>query len=94
MKFQNLEHTIEYNTYANGGTVIQLYADYGEGYLEPSYTASVWIPGINEGEVAIKDYSENQGILEALVDAGIVEEPHRYEFSGMALIPVCKLISS
>lgn len=44
------------------------------------------------GLVLIKDYSENEGVLEALVKAGIVEEPTDAVASGFAMIPVCKLL--
>jgi hypothetical protein len=55
-------------------------------------TASVWIPGLQQGEVAIKDYSENEGMLDVMITAGIVSQPIRHEESGFAIIPVCKFL--
>lgn len=43
--------------------------------------------------VFIKDYSENEGILAALIEAGIVEQPHRRITQGFVTVPVCKLTS-
>ena len=45
---------------------IQVYAWDEENGWEPWATATVQIGGLNENEVAIKNYSENEGILEAL----------------------------
>lgn len=45
-----------------------------------------------EGEIAIKDYSENEGVLRCLVKAGVVSEPLRIVQSGFVNIPICKLL--
>jgi len=66
------EYTI--GEYANGGTAIRL-VDVNDGY--PVATASVWIGNLFVDEIAIKDYSENEGMVEALVNAGIIDPPHR-----------------
>jgi hypothetical protein len=57
----------------------------------PYMTATVWMDGLAKDEVAIKNYSENAGILDCLVNEGVVEAPHRYESSGFVKIPVCRL---
>jgi hypothetical protein len=65
---------VSYDTYANGGTAILLLDDRtGERLL----TATSWIPGLGEGEVAVKDYSENEGTLLFLVSNEIVSTPHK-----------------
>jgi hypothetical protein len=71
-------------TYARGGTCIRLVDTSDQG---PVATASSWIPGLQPDEVAIKDYSENQGMLDTLVFAGIVNPPHRM-LDGF---PICRL---
>lgn len=43
-------------------------------------------------EVAIKDYSECEGVLGELFRVGAVASPHRYIASGHVMIPVCKLL--
>ena len=41
--------------------------------------------------VCVKDYSEGEGNLRTLLDAGIVETPYRYIPSGFVTLPVCRL---
>ena len=41
---------------------------------------------------AIKDYSENEGVLEALISQGIITGPVRYISSGYVSIPVVKVV--
>lgn len=62
-----------------------------DGYPDPWCTAACNVPGLLIGEVAIKNYAENEGILDALMDAGIVKAPHRHIWTGYACIPVCVL---
>lgn len=45
-----------------------------------------------EGHVAIKDYSENSGILAALVDAKIVEDTGELIPSGFVDLILCRLL--
>jgi hypothetical protein len=58
-------------TYADGNTCLMAVSDIGEPYG----ILSVNIPEseIHEDCVWIKDWSENEGILEALVDSKLVE---------------------
>jgi hypothetical protein len=81
--------TVSKAEYRNGGTAIQL-NDAEDGF--PFATATTWIEGLAENEVAVKDYSENVGMLDFLVKNGIVQEPHRYVNSGFVNIPICTLI--
>ena len=71
--------------------VIQLYDNEDE---QPFMTASVNIPTypLEEGEVIIKNYSENEGILDALIEAGVVAPPHAVAYSGYVEADVCRLL--
>lgn len=60
-----------------------------DGFPEPWCTAAVNVSGLLIKEVAIKNYSENEGILEALMKAGIVKAPHRYITQGCVNFPIC-----
>ncbi len=74
-------------------TAIQLYdAETGE----PWCTASVCLPDQEQApdEVFIKNWSENEGILDALVAGGIVEDTGRVVRSGFAAANVCRLLVS
>jgi len=96
----NLNHmkTIQHNgytlnlnvaKYGNGQTSIRL-IDAEDGMPYATATVSVQ-ETLASNEVAIKNYSENTGILESLIAADIVENPHRHAESGFVSIPICKL---
>jgi hypothetical protein len=77
--------------YPNGQIAIKLY-DESDGL--PYATATVSVQEKLEAcEVAIKNYSENVGILESLINAKVIDSPHRFIQSGFVNIPVCKLKS-
>lgn len=61
--------------------------------FEPVAVASVNLANhsLSEGEIFIKNYSENEGMVECLVEAGLIAEPHNMVQSGFVYIPVCKL---
>ena len=82
--------SLSFGKYKNGQTAIQL-LDTSDGL--PYATASVCVEDhlLKEDEVAIKDYSENQGIMDSLVEAGIIEYPHAFIQFNYVKIPVCKL---
>ena len=76
--------------YPNGEQRIQIY-DSSDGM--PYATATSQIQGdLEEGEVAIKNWSENEGILDFLVENKFIEKPHRFVEQGFVRIPICKLI--
>ena len=76
--------------YNTGGLCLNLICKNGE----PMATATVNMPccGLNDGEICIKDYSENEGMLHSLLEAKIVQLAGRIIKSGFAEIPVVKLL--
>jgi len=56
--------------------------------------ASVNVSGTDlaDDEILIKDYSENEGMLDALVGAGYVMDTGKKVRSGFVEIPICKLL--
>ena len=56
--------------------------------------ASVNIPEekIGKDEIIIKNYSENEGILDILIKANIISKPIRMVETGYVEVPVCKLL--
>ena len=57
-------------------------------------TATVNLPNepIHSDEIAVKSYSENEGMLDWLWHNNIIErQPTRYIPSGFVRIPICKL---
>lgn len=69
---------------------IQLYSLVEFGW-EPWATATVQIEGLTGDEVAIKNYSENSGIMQTLVGIGVVYPPHREVTSGFVVLNICNM---
>ena len=78
--------------YPNGRTAVQLYTETGE----PVATASINMPGypLKHGEVLIKDYAENTGILACLSSAGIIEPTGKTIPVGHTQAHVCRLLKT
>jgi len=70
IRFCREDLTVVMGKYENGQNSIQLRDDEGHPYM----TASVaYDREIEDDEVIIKNYSENEGILEALIEAEIID---------------------
>ena len=89
MKHKGKSLRVQYSKYGNGQNAILLnYASNGQPYA----VASVAIDQLLQSdEVAVKNYSENEGILKSLLKAGIIATPHRFISSGFVQIPICKI---
>jgi hypothetical protein len=81
---------IELGKYANGRTRINLIDDLDN---EPYATATTNLPDVLllDNEVFIKDYSENEGILDFLTKNNIVVPTDKWATSGHVDIQVCIL---
>jgi len=82
----------QYGNYQNGQIAIKL-IDSSDGMIYAVGTVCVEDNLLKEGEVAIKDYSENEGILGSLIEADIIEPPHAFIQAEFVKIPICKLIN-
>lgn len=82
------ECEVVFTNYADGNTAICLTQD-GVAYA----TATINDPDFDllENEVIIKNYSENEGILEALEEAGIVQSLYPLSY-GFTTAIVCKVL--
>ena len=60
---------------------------------EPYAVLSTNIGPQAANHVAIKDYSENEGVLASLVAAGIVRDTGKRVASGFVQIPICEIIA-
>ena len=76
--------------YSNGRTAIELICEDGD----PMCVASVNVPALAlaKDEVIIKNYSENEGVLEALIHAGIVSDTGETVKMGFVECPIVKLL--
>lgn len=90
VKFKQWDCIIEFKEYANGGKCLQL-VNINDG--EPIATATTWIEGLNPDEIAVKDYSENEGMYEALREANIIHPLHRTIPSGYIDLLVTRLMN-
>ena len=99
IKFKYWDCELIQNQYSNNGRIaLSLVAwedDPAKDIIkgEPIATCTVNISEefIIEGEVIIKDYSENEGMLQALIDADVVEYTGKSVKSGFIQAPICRL---
>ena len=76
-------------SYTNDNVAIQAVDDDGPVAVLTVNTGDA-VPATH---VVIKDYSENDGALKSLVEAGVVSEPVYYIASGWVTCPVCKILN-
>ena len=88
VRFRDFDCTVQNRQYGNGRVALSLVDEDG-----PVATATVNLPGVKLGpnQVAIKDYAENEGLLEALVAAGVVKPTGEKVRSGFVEIAICEL---
>jgi hypothetical protein len=91
VKFNEWDCIVMIKQYPNKRTAIQL-VDAEDGCPVAMATVNVPAESIEKDEVIIKDYSENSGILAALVGEGVVSKPLRTIRTGFVEVYVCKLL--
>ena len=86
---------VEFGRYINGGAAaIELACTDEESSGESWPTASVNVPGVPEGHVAVKNWFEGEGIVELLRAAGVIEgEAVTHIASDYVSIPVFRLLA-
>lgn len=91
VQFRDWECLVLKRQYGNGRVALQL-VDAEDG--SPVATATVNLAGMALGpnQVAIKDWSENEGMLAALVEAAVVRPVGKTVKLGFVEIPVCELL--
>lgn len=91
LRFAGFNCIVERSRYSNNNRTALLLIDAEDG--EPVATATVNLPEVEmaPGEVAIKNWSENEGMVEVLVQAGVIEPPHREIALGYVIAPVCRI---
>ena len=90
VKFLGEELTPVIGEYANGQTSIQLVDQDGMPFMTASVAHDV---NITDDCVIIKNYSENEGILQALIEAGIIEKPFCEIPTGFVTLYVAVMIT-
>lgn len=89
-QFLDTDVYLQVGKYGNGRIAIQALDTKDD---MPAFTLTVNIPDeqINDDEVFIKDYAENQGVLAFARENGIVYDLIRFAKCGYADVPLCKL---
>jgi len=88
VKFKDWDCYVQKTKYFDGNTALILLDQ--EDHV-PVATATINHHSLDKDEVAIKNYSENTGMLKALENAGIVQKTREIN-QGYVTIPVCKLL--
>lgn len=89
MKFKNWDCNLKLASYYNGNTAIQLF-DKIDG--EPIAVATINLGDkLPENQAYIKDYSENEGMLDSLEEAGIITKILDWQQTGYVIVPLCEL---
>lgn len=91
IKFLGFKCRLEKGQYPNGRIALELIEI---GTEEPVLVASINMISefLLKDEVIIKNYSENEGVLDVLIKSKIISEPIRYVYTGWTTSPVCKLL--
>lgn len=91
VKFKKWKCSLAFGEYQNGRTILFLNDN---ATLEDVLCASVNLPdeAIGSNEIAIKDYSENEGVLDALIKHKVVSKPKRYVNLTHVSVPICELL--
>ena len=102
VQFKQWKSRLVFAKYANNRTALVL--TNAESVEEYGYTAApgtqlIAVATVNipeeklvKNEVIIKDYSENEGMIQVLMDAKVISEPLRYAKTGYVTCAVCKLL--
>jgi len=101
--FSGYNCNVHFGVYSNGRIAIELRNAEPieeQGYTIPPNSERIATATVNvvdlerlaDDEVLIKDYSENEGMFNALKDAGIISDPLSLEKTGFVAVPRCKLL--
>jgi len=86
--FQGFVCVVFSGKYSNGNTRLQLWSE-EEG---PIATATIDLgEKLPKDQAYIKDYSENDGMLDTLIESGIVARVLDYKMLEYISVPLCKL---
>jgi hypothetical protein len=90
VRFKHWVCVVQKSQYGNGRVALKL-VDAEDG--SPIATATVNLPDapLGKNQVAIEDWSENEGMLAALIEAGIVKPTGQTIPSGYVDVPICEL---
>ncbi len=91
VRFKSWVCNIEKVAYGNGRTALLL-RDIEDGAPVAKATVNVPDASLQDGQVIIKNYDENEGMLNALIEAKIVSHPIGSIMTGYEECPICWLL--
>lgn len=92
--FRFVKEQVRKEQYLTNGRVALVIVDESEGYRETVSIATVNIPDepLEPDEVFIKDWSENEGVLNDLIEMGVISESISSVQTGFCVAYKCKLL--
>lgn len=87
VKFKQWNCNVKEGEYSNERIALWL-EEIETGEYIAKATVNVIEDNTSPDEVIIKDYSENEGMYESLLKAGIITEAHRFVYTGNVKCPV------
>lgn len=92
VKFKHWDCELDLAKYRNNDRTCITLIDVEDGEVILFATTNVPEIPLEDDEVIIKDYSENEGVLDALILAKVISSPIRYVQQGYITFPICKLL--
>jgi len=90
--FQGIECCVYISTYVQSiGRTAMYLVDNLDGCPMGRVTMNIPDIELEADEVIVKNYAENEGMLEAILKVNLVQKPHRYVSNGYVDVPVCRL---
>jgi hypothetical protein len=90
VEFCGFTCSVEISMYPSGNTAVTL-NDVEDGFPVATVTINTKVELPSKRHIVIKNYSENEGILEALEEAGIVKRTGRFVAAGFSQCPIAEL---
>lgn len=94
IRFQDWDCTLKQSKYNNNNRIALELFDTQDGSPVAVATVNLSDEPLGENEVIIKNYSENEGMVTALIEAGIIGEVKRVISNGWVKFHVCDLLIS
>lgn len=92
VKFREWNCVLNVSAYRDNNRVALQLIDEEDGDMVAMATVNLPNENLSLNEVCIKDYSENDGMVQALVKAGVINYPKRWASSGFVNVPICELL--
>lgn len=82
--------SLQFGRYKDGSYALSIFDDYGE----PLINVTKHVPGykLQENQILVKNYSENEGILECLIEQEIIKNTGIVVPTGFVQLHVCDLL--